>query len=91
MCHITGGGLYENLERVIPKELELQLNNEVLDAHYPQWCNIIEIVGNISKDEMYKVFNCGIGFVLIVSEELKACLLQDNNFNIELFELGFLK
>lgn len=91
MCHITGGGLYENLERVIPKDLELHLNDNVLKATYPQWCSIIETVGNIPKDEMYKVFNCGIGFVLIVSEELKTHLLKDDNFNIELIDLGCLK
>ena len=91
MCHITGGGLYENLERVIPKNLELHIDDLVLNNMYPQWCNIIEIVGNISKEEMYRVFNCGIGFVLIVSEELKTQLLKDDNFNIELFELGCLK
>ena len=59
-CHITGGGLYENLERVIPKDLELNLCDEVLKSLYPHWCSIIEIVGNISKEEMYRVFNCGI-------------------------------
>ena len=85
MCHITGGGLYENLERVIPKNLELHIDNLVLNNMYPQWCNIIEIVGNISKEEMYRVFNCGIGFVLIVSEELKTKLLKDEAFNLEIF------
>jgi phosphoribosylamine--glycine ligase/phosphoribosylaminoimidazole synthetase len=89
MCHITGGGLHENLQRVIPSDISLDLNNDSLEAVYPQWCNIIETIGNVSKEEMYRVFNCGIGFVIIVDKYIRDMVLND--VNLELFEIGMLK
>ena len=69
MCHITGGGLQENMSRVIPKEFSIALNKTALDDALPDWCKYLQEKGNITNEELYRVFNCGIGFVLIVSKE----------------------
>ena len=67
MCHITGGGLVSNLERIIPKKLKLMLHDNL---ELPEWCQYIKDNGNVSLEEIYKVYNCGIGYVLIVDPEI---------------------
>ena len=70
MCHNTGGGLVENLKRVIPKNINIILDYNKLDEIYPKWCKTIEKYTHTSKQEMYRVFNCGIGFVLVLDEKV---------------------
>ena len=68
MCHITGGGLYDNLNRVIKnKKYEINVDFDNL----PLWCKYIQGKGNISNDEMINVFNCGFGFLLIVNNDVE--------------------
>lgn len=88
MCHITGGGLEENLRRVIPSDLSINYNEAVLNEIYPEWCKEIESHANIEKSEMYRVFNCGIGFVIIVDDKIKSLMSEDTN--ISFFEIGVL-
>jgi phosphoribosylformylglycinamidine cyclo-ligase len=65
IAHITGGGLHENIARVVPPGVQVEI-----DRH--SW-NVLPIfswleqLGDIEPDEMYRVFNMGIGMVLIVS------------------------
>tara|TARA_X000000950_G_scaffold286998_1_gene397616 strand:+ start:498 stop:2750 length:2253 start_codon:yes stop_codon:yes gene_type:complete len=63
MCHITGGGFKSNMKRVIPTNLDVKL----YDLKLPKWCEYILDCG-ISRREIMEVFNCGIGFILIVDE-----------------------
>ena len=63
MCHITGGGLIENPKRVLPEHLKLKLND---DFEIDTLFKIIQLKGNLSDQEMLKVFNCGIGMLIIV-------------------------
>lgn len=82
MCHITGGGLHDNLKRVIGNmNYNIDIDNEPL----PDWCNYIKEKGNIDSKEMLNVFNCGYGFILIVSEELESSL---HNLNFEYTIIG---
>ena len=64
MAHITGGGLTENLPRVLPKNLAAQIDTSswVLPEVF-QW---LQHGGNIDTLEMYRTFNCGVGFILVV-------------------------
>lgn len=67
MAHITGGGIEGNLSRVIPDGLCAEIDLSKLRV-----LNIFKYIrskGNISDDEMLRTFNCGVGFVLVVSKE----------------------
>lgn len=70
MAHITGGGITENIPRVLPDGLtaEIQQSSWTLPALF-QW---LQMQGNIADSEMYKTFNCGIGMAVIVSQENAA-------------------
>lgn len=64
MAHITGGGLTENLPRVLPENLAAQIDTSswVLPEVF-QW---LQKGGNIGTLEMYRTFNCGVGFILVI-------------------------
>jgi phosphoribosylformylglycinamidine cyclo-ligase len=63
-AHITGGGLIDNLPRVLPRGCQANIRRE--SWRIPPIFEIIQRGGSISPAEMYKVFNMGIGMVLIV-------------------------
>jgi len=65
MAHITGGGLLENLPRIIPTHLGAHIDTSTWTrAPEFQW---IKETGNVASTEMYRVFNCGIGMAIIVA------------------------
>ena len=68
MAHITGGGLVENVPRCLPQGLKA--NIDYTSWERPEIFNKIQQAGEIEEDEMRRVFNCGIGFVLIVPPEV---------------------
>ncbi len=67
MAHITGGGLIENVPRVLPQGLAASFNSSAWTV--PPIFQLIQQRGNVDQDEMYRVFNMGIGMVLICSPE----------------------
>lgn len=67
MCHITGGGFYENVPRIIPQGLCAKLDTKAIDT--PKIFDFLQEVGQVPKEEMYNVFNMGIGFMIIVDED----------------------
>lgn len=64
MAHITGGGLTENIIRVVPDGLGLDIDAAALTL--PPVFAWLQQAGNVADAEMWRTFNCGIGFVLIV-------------------------
>lgn len=67
LSHITGGGFWENIPRVLP-----QGTKAVIDGKSWQWPSIFSWLqdnGNITKHEMYRTFNCGVGMIIAVSAE----------------------
>ncbi len=67
VAHITGGGLTENIPRVLPEGTDAILYPGRWNAHAIFY--LIEKWGNIERDEMYRDFNMGIGMVLILPDE----------------------
>jgi len=68
MAHITGGGLEENISRVIPKGLKAHIDWTSWER--PEIFNKIKQAGEIEEEEMRRVYNMGIGYVLIVPPEI---------------------
>jgi len=64
IAHITGGGFYENINRIIPKNLNALIH--MGSWKIPGIFNFLKNEGNISKNEMFRVFNMGIGMVLVI-------------------------
>ena len=65
IANITGGGMTENIPRVLPKNMsaEIDLNKIQLPVIFKE----IKNIGNVDYDEMLRVFNCGVGMIIIVS------------------------
>ena len=65
MAHITGGGLLENIVRVVPSGLGLEIDSSawVLPALF-EW---LQHEGKVPREEMWRTFNCGIGFTLVLA------------------------
>ena len=83
MAHITGGGFEENLSRI---NNNFTMNIDKTKWNMPQIFSEIQYLGNIEEDEMFKVFNCGIGYVLILSKENA---IKAKEINQSLIEIGF--
>ena len=67
MAHITGGGIPGNLVRVLPEGLGAKLEDSSWDV--PKIFDLIETRGEISREEMNRVFNRGAGFLIVVAQE----------------------
>jgi phosphoribosylformylglycinamidine cyclo-ligase len=67
MAHITGGGIPGNLIRVLPENVQAVVDSSTWSA--PPVFGFLQTVGRIDRDEMYRVFNMGIGMILVVEAE----------------------
>jgi phosphoribosylformylglycinamidine cyclo-ligase len=67
MAHITGGGLIDNVPRVLPQGMAVQLRRRAWTV--TPIFQLIQKQGNVAQNEMFHVFNMGIGMVLICSPE----------------------
>jgi phosphoribosylformylglycinamidine cyclo-ligase len=67
MAHITGGGFLDNIPRILPQTCQAVIRRDSWPI--PPIFRFLQEKGNISEEEMFRVFNCGIGYVLVVKEE----------------------
>ncbi len=67
MSHITGGGFYENLPRMLKDGQGVSIDTQAIPT--PPIFTLIQETGNIAKEEMYNVFNMGAGFVMALDEK----------------------
>ncbi|MFZ5638275.1 MAG: phosphoribosylformylglycinamidine cyclo-ligase [Pseudomonadota bacterium] len=72
MAHITGGGLTENIIRVVPDGLGLEI--DASSWALPAVFDWLQREGNVAREEMWRTFNCGIGFVLIAAPDAVGTL-----------------
>lgn len=68
LAHITGGGLLENLPRIMPDNTAARINTKSWD--WPAIFQWLQTEGNVKTEEMYRTFNCGIGMCVIVKPNL---------------------
>lgn len=88
MAHITGGGVLENIPRVLPADCGVEIQKEACPT-LPIF-NMMQALGQLPEVEMYRTFNMGIGLVLIVDPaQVAACkkILQPFN-SFPLYEIG---
>lgn len=74
MAHITGGGIVENLPRVIPEGLEARLDKKSWEV--PVIFHLIQSMGKIEEKEMFRTFNMGIGFILVVEKDSADTIIK---------------
>ena len=87
IAHITGGGLVDNISRILPKGCMANINIGCWDS--PPIFDFIKTKGNIDDEEMLKTFNNGIGMVLIVkNEDEEDILMRLNALNEKAFVIG---
>ena len=77
MAHLTGGGFYENIPRVLPADCSVTIERR--NWPIPPIFSLIQERGNVPEPEMYRTFNMGIGFVLIVAAEQAPALAHRLN------------
>jgi phosphoribosylformylglycinamidine cyclo-ligase len=87
LAHITGGGITENLPRVIPDRLAAQIDLTAWEL--PAIFKWLQEQGNISQADMLTTFNCGIGMIVVVpAEQGNAVLRHLGNLGENAFALG---
>ena len=74
IAHITGGGFVDNIPRVLPKNCDVRIRKGSWDV--PPIFRLIERVGGVPQDELYQVFNMGIGMTLTVAADKASELLR---------------
>jgi phosphoribosylformylglycinamidine cyclo-ligase len=83
LAHITGGGLIENVPRILPANVSVEIKRGTWDE-LPVF-GLMQKLGNVEDSEMFRAFNMGVGMVVICAEEDKEFL---KNKLVECFEIG---
>ncbi len=88
--HITGGGIIGNTKRVVPKNRTIYINWTAWEV--PPIFQLIQQTGEITDDEMRRVFNIGIGLIAVVSPEKVSSVLEiSRKMNYNCFTIGEIK
>jgi phosphoribosylformylglycinamidine cyclo-ligase len=87
LSHITGGGLLENIPRVLPENCNAQIQTG--SWQWPDVFQWLQREGNVETQEMYRTFNCGVGMVICVDKEnVDAALRKLNESNLTAWQIG---
>ena len=87
MAHITGGGFYDNIPRVLPSQVEARI-------HFGSWqmapvFNWLKEAGNLSWPEILQIFNGGIGYVLVVpADQAEEAINRIQAFKLRAWCIG---
>ena len=74
LSHITGGGFWENIPRVLPESAQAIIDGNSWE--WPEIFNWLQEKGNITTHEMYRTFNCGVGMIIVVPADSLAQSLE---------------
>lgn len=74
MVHITGGGFWENIPRVLPENAKAVIQGE--SWQWPSVFNWLKQAGNITEHEMYRTFNCGVGMIVALPQAEAAAAIE---------------
>ena len=74
LVHITGGGLLKNPPRILPKNLKMYINSKLIPMQ--EGFLTLKKYGNLTDEEMYQTFNCGVGMIFIVDRSQLPTILQ---------------
>ncbi len=87
MAHITGGGLVGNIPRMLPKDCNAAIKKGSWPKH--KIFTFLQEAGPIEEDEMYRVFNMGIGFILIVAEDFADSIARKlTRYGEKVYKIG---
>jgi phosphoribosylformylglycinamidine cyclo-ligase len=87
MAHITGGGLVGNIPRVLPKDCNATIKKSSWPKH--KIFTFLQNSGPVEEEEMFRVFNMGIGFVLIVSEDFADSITKKlTRYGEKVYKIG---
>jgi len=87
MAHITGGGLLGNIPRVLPKDCNAVIKKSSWPKH--KVFTFLQKAGPVEEEEMFRVFNMGIGFVLIVSEDFANSIAKKlSRYGEQVYKIG---
>jgi phosphoribosylformylglycinamidine cyclo-ligase len=82
IAHITGGGIPENLTRIIPQNMIAQIDKKSWEI--PELFQILKENGDIEEAESYRVFNCGIGMIIVIDSNISGNVISFiNSFKVE--------
>jgi phosphoribosylformylglycinamidine cyclo-ligase len=74
LAHITGGGIADNILRIVPKACNISIQTEIWDV--PPIFSFLQQAGNVADEEMRRTFNNGIGMIAIIHPDATADVLQ---------------
>jgi phosphoribosylformylglycinamidine cyclo-ligase len=77
LAHITGGGLLDNLPRVLPRHLHARIDFQEAQWSLPPVFRWLQSIANLSQTELLRTFNCGIGMIVVVSASEAASMHQE--------------
>lgn len=86
MVHVTGGGFYDNIPRVLPPKVSASI--QAGSWPMPPIFEFLQRLGNLSNETLWHTFNCGIGYILVVAPEQAQAVLD--SFHQETDERAFL-
>lgn len=90
IAHITGGGFWENIPRVLPQGTQAAINES--SWQWPEVFNWLQQAGNVSRHEMYRTFNCGVGMVIALPEaQANAAIAQLQSTGEIAWKIGTIK
>ena len=90
IAHITGGGFWENIPRVLPDNMQAIINES--SWQWPPLFNWLQQAGHVSRHEMYRTFNCGVGLIIVLPQHcVNDALTLLNNHGEKAWLMGEIK